>query len=91
MFLNIHRINPEKERSMKDSLGHQKLKLQLNKVFKEYMVPFSRENSTSYTLKECWKTNKRIFISYNHQSYKQDHNLWPGVRVSMKILDRFVC
>ena len=82
VFLNIHRFNPEKERSVQDSPGHQKLRLQLNKIFKEYMVPYSNESSISYTLKDCWKKNKKIFISYNHQSYKLDPNLWPGVRVS---------
>lgn len=82
VFLNIHRFNPEKERTIKDSLGHQKLKLQLNNVLKEYMVPYSNESSITFTLKECWKKNKKIFISYNHQSYKLDPNLWPGVRVS---------
>ena len=82
IFLNIHRFNPEKERTVKDSLGHQKLKLQLSKIFKEYMFPYSNESSISYTLKECLKKNKKIFISYNHQSYKLDPNLWPGVRVS---------
>ena len=85
VFLNIHRFNPEKERTIEDSLGHQKLKLQLNKIFKDYMVPISNESSTSYTLKECWKENKKIFISYNHKSYKLDPNLWPGVRVSTQM------
>ena len=84
MFLNIHRFNPEKQRTQQDSSGHQKLKLQLNKVFEEYMVPFS--SNKSYTLRECWTMNKRLFLSYNHQSHKLDDKFWPGVRVSLSML-----
>ena len=84
VFLNIHRFNPEKERSTKDSPGHQRLKTQLNNVFKDDMIPFLAPKYGK-TFRECWGENKRLFLSYNHQSYIQDKTLWPGIKVFLYV------
>ena len=86
VFLNIHRFNPENERSTKDSSGHQRLKTQLNNVFKDNMIPFS-DPKYGKTFRECWSENKRLFLSYDHPSYTQDKTLWPGMKVCKRYVD----